>query len=118
MRTAASSISPIPRSRNSGTMAQGYATGVNNRRQATDIDAGKRRLEGADDRGVALAATTAQRGRADPTAAAAQLVDECEHHARARHPDRVAERDRAAVHVHDVVADAEVLHRRESDRGE
>ena len=37
---------------------------------------------------------------------------------RARHADRVAERDGAAVHVDDVVADAEVAHRRDADRGE
>ena len=43
---------------------------------------------------------------------------EREHDARARHADRVTERDRAAVHVHDVVGDAEVVHRREADRGE
>ena len=35
-----------------------------------------------------------------------------------RHADRVTERDGAAVHVDDVVGDAEVVHRREADRGE
>ena len=43
---------------------------------------------------------------------------EREHDARARHADRVTERDRAAVHVDDVVGDAEVAHRRDPDRGE
>ena len=65
-------------------------------------------LQRADDRGVALAAAAAERRRTDAAAAAAQLVDEREHDARARHADRVAERDRAAVDVDDVVGDAEV----------
>ena len=87
---------------------------------ATDGTRGRQRLrhvgevpdarpsERADDGGVALAAAAAERRGAEAAAAAAQLVDEREHDARARHADRVTERDRAAVHVDDVVGDAEV----------
>ena len=46
---------------------------------------------------VALGGAGADRGDADPAAAAAQLVDERAEQARARRADRMAERDRAAV---------------------
>src|SRR3954454_24860886 len=111
--TAASSISPIPRGRSSGTMEEGYAMCVTETRYRGLSHACS--LEGADDRGVALAATAAERGGADPTAAATELVDERQNDARARHADGVTECDRATVDVHDVVGDAEVLHRRDTN---
>ena len=111
--TAASRISPIPRGRSSGTIPATLRTptptcatfGTHRCRDARTFDEW---LQRADDRGVALAAAAAERGRTDAATAAAQLVDQREHDARARHADRVAEGDRAAVDVDDVVGDAEV----------
>src|SRR5690606_36255005 len=68
--------------------------------------------EGLDDQGVARAAATAERGGAGPATTALELVEQRQGDAGARHADRVAERDRAAVDVGDLVGDAEVLHRR------
>ena len=70
------------------------------------------------DQRVALTAAAAQRGRAGAAAAALELEGEGEREPGAGHADRVAEGDRAAVDVDDVVADAEVLHRLDADRRE
>src|SRR4249920_790160 len=48
---------------------------------------------------LALAAAAAQRGRAEPAAAAAELVAQVHRDPGAGGPDRVADGDRAAVHV-------------------
>src|SRR5436190_22786131 len=66
-------------------------------------------LQRAHQGGVALPTAAAERGRAEPAAPAAQLVHERDDEPGARHADRVAEGDGAAVDVHDVVADVEVL---------
>src|SRR3954453_6723334 len=57
----------------------------------------------------------APRARAEPATTPAQLVHERDRDARARHADRVTERDRTAVDVDDVVGDAEVAPLREAD---
>src|SRR6059058_3302186 len=75
-------------------------------------------LQRAHEGGVTLAAAAAQRGRAELAAAAAQLVHERDDEPGPRHADRVAECDGAAVDVHDVVVDVEVLHGGETDGGE
>ena len=67
---------------------------------------------------VALAAAAAQRRRAETAAAPAQLERQVQRDPGAAHPDRVAERDRAAVDVDHLRADAEVAHRLDADRGE
>src|SRR3954467_8649257 len=78
------------------------------------------KLGGGDleDHRVALAAAGADRGDAEPAAAAAQLVDQRAEDAGARGPDRVAERDRPAVHVDLRLVDADHAHRVECHRGE
>ena len=58
---------------------------------------------------VALPAAGADRGEAEPTAVAAELVDHGADDAGARRADRVAERDGAAVHVHLLGVGAEHL---------
>src|ERR1700722_14228804 len=67
---------------------------------------------------AALAAAAAQRGRAQPAAAAAQLVHEVQGDPGARRPDRVAQGDGPAVHVDFLVPDAQVPHGLDGDRGE
>ena len=74
--------------------------------------------DGADQDGVALAAATAQRGRAGAAAAAGELEGEVQGDAVAGHAERVAHGDGAAVDVDDVHRDAEVIGRRDADRGE
>src|SRR3954451_2610580 len=71
--------------------------------------------ERAHECGVALTAATAQCRSTETATATAQLVDERHHDAGTRHTDRVTERDRTAVHVDDVVVDAEIGHRRETN---
>src|SRR6185503_2259677 len=71
-----------------------------------------------DDHRVALAAARADRRAAEPAAAAPQLVDERHQDAGAAGADRVAERDRAAVHVHLGLVELKHAHRVERDRGE
>ena len=71
-----------------------------------------------DDHRVALAAAGADRRHAEPAAAAAQLVAPASSGCARRCPDRVAERDRAAVDVHLRLVHAEHAHRVERDRGE
>src|SRR6185295_284502 len=84
----------------------------------------RRRLESLlapvhlDDHGVALAAARADRRHAEPAAAAAQLVHERHQDARAARPDRVAQRNRAAVHVHLRLVHPEHAHGVERHRGE
>src|SRR5690606_24152840 len=70
----------------------------------------------AHDQGVALAATAAECGCADPAAAALDLHRQGENDPRARHSQRVSERDRATVDVHDVLGDSEFVRRGEADR--
>src|SRR5262245_28482025 len=71
-----------------------------------------------DDQRIALTTAATQRGRAQTAAAAAQLEREREHEPGTGHPDRVTQRDRAAVDVDDVPADAEVVHGLQADRRE
>ena len=68
------------------------------------------RLGHGDHQRIALAAAAAERGRPDAAAAPAQLQRQVQRDPRARHPDRVAERDGAAVHVHDALVDAQGPH--------
>ena len=72
----------------------------------------------SDDGRFALPAATAQGRGTELRAAAPELVDEREHHTRAGRADRVTERDRAAVHVHVGVVDAQIADRCERDGGE
>src|SRR3954451_20785740 len=72
----------------------------------------------ADDQRVTLAAAPAERGGADTAAAALELEGEVQHDPGARHADRVAERDRAAVDVDLVRVEAELAGGLDSDRGE
>ena len=67
---------------------------------------------------VALGGARADRGDADPAAAAAQLVHERAEQPRARGADGMAERDRAAVHVHPLGVDPEQVDRVQGDRAE
>src|SRR6266498_2976513 len=62
-----------------------------------------------DDQRVALPAAAAERRRADSAATPAQLLREGQDQPRAAHPDRMTERDRAAVDVDLVLGDAERL---------
>src|SRR5438132_13230626 len=71
-----------------------------------------------EDHRVALAATRADRGHAQAPAPAPQLVDEGREDPRAARADRMAEGDRAAVHVHLALVDAQHAHRVERDRCE
>src|SRR5689334_23042352 len=66
---------------------------------------------------VALAAAGADRGEAEAAAVAAQLVHHRADDPAAARADRVAERDRAAVHVHLLLVRAEELRRVGGDRG-
>ena len=70
------------------------------------------------DQGIALAATAAERRRSDPTAAPPELEGQGEGQASAGHPNRVAQRDGATVHVHDVGIEPELLHGLDTDRCE
>jgi hypothetical protein len=65
----------------------------------------------ANDQRVSLATAAAQRCSSDSAAAPLQFVRQRQDQPRAAHPDRVAERDRAAVDVDLVLADTEVLGR-------
>ena len=70
----------------------------------------------ANDDGVALPSTAAQCRRSDAaTACLLELVQQRQRQAVAAHPDRVAESDRSAVDVHDVVGEAELTHLRVAD---
>src|SRR3954452_11335082 len=71
-----------------------------------------------EDHGIALPATGADRRNPEPAAAPPQLVYERAEDARAGRADRVAERDRAAVHVDLALVDAEHPHRVDRDRRE
>ena len=85
---------------------------------------GRARLSHARPRGhleqqrAALATATAQRGRAQPAAATAQLVDQVQGDPGPGRPDGVAQRDGAAVHVDLLVPDAQVPHGLDGDGGE
>src|SRR5258708_29997804 len=68
--------------------------------------------------GIALAAPTAQRRRAESAAPPPELVDQVQGQSGPAHPDRVAERDGAAIHVDDVRSDPEVAHRLDCHSGE
>src|SRR4051812_44762223 len=117
-RRPSGSGSPRPVKRNTTTMSTSGTTLTSSDRPTKNPPANNGALQRAQDGGVALAAAAAQRGRAEPAAAPAQLERQRERDPRTGHADRVAERDGAAVHVDDVVADAEVGHRRQPDRGE
>src|SRR4051812_48784691 len=75
-------------------------------------------LRDTHDQGVALPTATAQRGGPDAAATALELEGEVQDHAGAGHADRVAERDRAAVHVHLGVVETELARRGDADGGE
>ena len=72
----------------------------------------------AEDQRLALATAPAQPGGPEATAAPLQLVHQMQGDAGPGRPDRVAERDRAAVDVDNVQADAEVAHLLDSHCGE
>lgn len=74
--------------------------------------------DGADDHGVALAATAAQRSGTSATATPLQLVEQRQNDSGAGHAHRVANGDRPAVDVDDVVGDTQVVHRLTTDGGE
>jgi hypothetical protein len=57
-----------------------------------------------------LAHPDAHRRRASAAAASAQLVQQCCRDPRARTAKRVPDRDRAAVDVHDVVIQLQLIH--------
>src|SRR5688500_10650953 len=111
----ASSTSEISRATARGEPALADST-----RAGTSTVRGAKRsgLGHADDEGVALAPATAQRGRADPAAATAQLEAQVQRETGARHADRVPERDGAAVDVDLVQVQPELLGRGQPDRGE
>ena len=67
---------------------------------------------------VTLAAAAAQRGRAEPTAPAAELVDQVQRDPGAGGAERVPDGDGAAVDVDLVLVDAEVPHRLDGHRRE
>src|SRR6266699_3555052 len=67
---------------------------------------------------VTLAAAAAQRRRAEAAAAPLQLIGQVQREPGAAHPDRMAERDRAAIDVDDVLADLQIAHRLDRDRRE
>src|SRR6476661_7701226 len=68
--------------------------------------------------GLPLADADAHRRHAVAAAAPAQLVQEGDDEARAAHPQRVPERDRAAVHVHPGRIEAELADHGEALGGE
>src|SRR4029077_8626059 len=70
-----------------------------------------------DDGGDAHPAADAERGQAPAEVAAFELVDQGPEDHRPGGAQRVAHRDRAAVDVRDLVADAEVAHEPHRDRG-
>src|SRR5208282_6698989 len=90
-------------------------TAITLRQAATLLRLGKGHSE---QQGRALAAAAAERRRAEPAAPAAELEDERERDPGAGRAERVAERDRAAVHVHDVGRDPERVHGGDADGGE
>lgn len=65
--------------------------------------------DGSEHDGIALAAAAAQGSCADAATATTQLVQQCQCEAVAAHADWVAEGDRAAVDVDDLVGDAEFV---------
>src|SRR5579864_3330812 len=71
-----------------------------------------------DEERVALAAAGADRGETEPAAAATELVHHRPEDAAAACADRVTERDRAPVHVHDPLVGAEHARRVGRDGGE
>src|SRR6266545_2724136 len=94
-------------------------------RANADGDADERRLGQTPDRLAAfeersLALADADTERCDPiaAAAAAQLVQQRDDEAGAAHPERMADRDRAAVHVHLLLVEAEVADHRKRLRRE
>src|SRR5438309_10062482 len=115
---AASMISPTERGRRSGTstgasvISRGEGGPGRVVGGVTDRSGGSRpqngELQRLDQGGVALAATAAEGGGAEPAAAAAQRVDQRHDDPGAGHADRVAKGDGAAVDVDDLVGDAEV----------
>src|SRR3954447_14435408 len=60
-----------------------------------------------EERGLTLADPDAERRQPVAAAAPAQLVEQRDDEARAAHPERVADGDRTAVHVHAVAVEAE-----------
>src|SRR5262245_64681569 len=73
-------------------------------------------LEALEDGDVGLAAALAHRLEAVPAAGAVELVEQRGHETRARRAEWMAERDRAAVHVHLGEVEAGLLLPREHDR--
>ena len=69
-------------------------------------------------RSDALADTDAERREAVAAVAPTQLVEQRDDEARAAHPERMPERDRAAVHVDLLLVEAELPHDREALRRE
>src|SRR5690606_41462372 len=73
----------------------------------------RRSVRDVDQQGVALATATAQRGGTETSAAPAQFVHQVHGQPRTGGADRVAERDRTAVGVHDLRVETELLARPE-----
>src|SRR5439155_24456972 len=62
--------------------------------------------------------TDAQRGQSVAATTTAQLVEECHDETGAAHAERMADRDRTAVHVHELRVEAELADDHEALRGE
>src|SRR5262245_12588238 len=71
----------------------------------------------AQQQSIALAAPAAQRGRAESAAPPLELVGKVQRQPGPAHPDRVTQRNGAAIHVDDVRSDPEVSHRLDRDGG-
>ena len=90
-------------------------------REPTEGRGRMRRVRGesaCEERGLALADADAQRREPVTAAPPAQLVEERHDEPRAAHAERVAERDRAAVHVHALRVEPELADHREALRRE
>src|SRR5918994_2136645 len=88
------------------------------RSRATGARIAARVVLGLDQQRVALAAAGADRREAEPAAVAPQLVHHRADDSAPGGADRMPERDRAAVHVYDLLVRTEQPGRIEGDRGE
>ena len=76
------------------------------------------RASAREERGLPLPHADTQRCKPQVAVATAQLVQERDDEPRAAHPERMAERDRATVHVHAFLVEPELAADRERLRGE
>src|SRR4051794_38950946 len=124
--TAGSAGSPfstrlIRRATDRGSPSRARATSVGTSRLGfigQTYGKGSRPARDLDDQRVALTTAAAQGGRADATTAAAELQRQGQHQPGAGHADRMAQGDRAAVDVDDVLVDLQLTHRVEDHLGE